>query len=51
MLLRTLCCVSPGPVFLQLCAQGIFGKGDKPILFSSDESTAKSLSVSKFIVV
>lgn len=43
--------VSPGFVFLQLCAQGILGKGEKPILLPSEESTAKSLRVRIFFLM
>ncbi|XP_035706694.1 tuberin isoform X3 [Folsomia candida] len=41
--------VTPGFVFLQLCSQGIVGKGERPILLPSEESTAKSLRVLDYI--
>jgi hypothetical protein len=41
--------VSPGFVFLQLCSQGVVGKGERPIPLPSDEQTAKSLRVLDYI--
>jgi hypothetical protein len=37
--------VTPGFVFLQLCAQGVIGRGERPILLPSEESTTRSLKV------
>ena len=45
--------ISPGFIFLQLCAQGVFNTGSnnnsKPLLLPSTELTKKSLTVLDYI--
>ena len=42
--------ISPGFIFLQLCAQGILGNGNsKPLLLPNNEATKKSLKVLDYI--
>jgi len=43
--------ISPSFVFLQLCAQGIFGRGEKPLLLPSNDTTNNSLRVRQTVLL